>query len=457
VLAALAAALLVCAVSPVRAAAADPAGMRSERIETPVFGGEAVIYEAGPREARSVLLVHGIGNDGARDFAGEVEWLARDYHVVTFDLPGFGRSDKANAPYTPANFVAFVKSVVDRYTRGPVVLIGHSMGGLIALRYAATYPGDVERLVVADVPGVLHRLSFTSQLIARRAGEWFPDFLRPVERIEAWARKFLGRAERKTELDAQALLADADQRESYFNGQPAKIAGFALTMEDPSGWLPAVSVPTLIVWGRDDDVAPLRTGRLLALRLPQARLAVLDGVGHTPMEDDPKALRATIEPFVRAGDWPPGAETAPAPPATSPRQAAARCERDHHVTYDGNYDVLVINRCRHVRVRNARVRELRVLHSTVEIDNSVIGDGERALFARSSTVTVTGGRLEAAVAITALGSRLDLAGVEVVASRAIAQAPVASSLVFSLCRFDSPAGRRDVHDFFAVTPAQPLR
>jgi pimeloyl-ACP methyl ester carboxylesterase len=431
-------------------------GATATRIAEPVFGGEAVVYEAGRGKPRSVVLVHGVGDNGARDFVREVEWLARDHHVVAFDLPGFGRSSRANAPYTPENYVAFIRHVVDRHVGRPFVLIGHSMGGLISLRYGATHPQDIERLVVASVPGVLHRLSFTSQYVAQRSAEWIPDFLRPVERVEAWARKFFGRMERTNSVDPAAVLADAARREAMFEGEPARIAGFALTHEDVTRWLARVAAPTLVVWGDRDDVAPLRTGGLLVQKLAAARLAVLKGSAHTPMEDVPEALRAAIEPFVRTGEWPASAAPAPALPAAGTRQASARCEREHRVVYEGDYDSLVVNRCRSVLIRNARVRELRVLYSTVEINNSVVGEGGSGLHARSSTITVNGGRFEADVPITALGSRLDFAGTEIVGRRAIAHGPVGSSLVFSLSTFESPAGRRLAHAFFAVTPEQPL-
>lgn len=431
-------------------------GASATRVVEPVFGGEAVIYEAGRGNPRSVVLVHGVGDNGARDFAHEIKWLAREHHVVTFDLPGFGRSSKSNAPYTPENYVAFIKRIADRHVGRPFVLIGHSMGGLISLRYSATHPQDVERLIVANVPGVLHRLSFTSQYVAQRSAEWLPDFLRPVERVEAWARKFFGRMERNNNLDPAAVLADAATREAMFSGEPAQIAGFALTHEDVTRWLTLVSAPTLVVWGSRDDVAPLRTGWLLVQKLAEARLTVLENSGHTPMEDVPEALRAAIEPFVRGGEWPAMSARPPVLPVAGNRQASARCEREHRVVYEGDYDSLVINRCRSVLIRNARVRELRVLYSTVEINNSVIGGGGSGLHARSSTITLNGGRLESDVPITALGSRLDFAGVEIIGRRAIAHGPVGSSLVFSLSTFDSPAGRRLAHDFFAVTPEHPL-
>ncbi len=99
---------------------------------------------------------------------------------------------------------------------------------------------------------------------------------------------------------------------------------------------------------------------------------------------------------------------------------------------------------------------LHVLDSTVTIDDSSIGGGETGLHAYSSTIVMTGGRIEGNVAITASGSRLDLAAVEVEGREAAVTALQRSYVVFSLCRVRSPRTRGDVHDFYAVTENNPL-
>ena len=100
-----------------------------------MFRGEAHVYTAGPENAPSVVLVHGIGDKGARDWTGLMSMLAPDFHVISFDLPGFGRSSKSNEQYTPKNYAAFIRYVVQqRVSKEPFFLVGHSMGGAIALR-----------------------------------------------------------------------------------------------------------------------------------------------------------------------------------------------------------------------------------------------------------------------------------------------------------------------------------
>lgn len=443
-------ALLTLLAATAAGAAADE--LRETRIAEPVFGGEAQIYEAGVGRPRSIVLVHGLGSDALQDYAGAIEWLARDFHVVAFDLPGFGASSRANEAYTPRNYAAFVRHVAARFVRRPFVLVGHSMGGLVALRYAGTYPEDVERLVVADVPGVLHRLSYTSRLAASGTGALLPGVPLPAGRIEALARRLLAVVERMP-VDLAAALEDPEQRQLYFEGVPERIAAFAVAAEDPREWLPTIAAPTLVVWGADDPVAPPRTARLLVERIAGSRRLLLEGVGHTPMLEAPQAFREALEPFAREGRWPQAARAAGGPSATTAATRTAACRDGQPRRFEGHFETLVLENCHGVTVRASYLRHLRVINSSVRIEGSRLG----AIELRTGTVEMTGGRLEAAMPIEAEYGHLDLAGVDIAASESVARASGQASIVCSLCRIDSPAGRREMHRYVTVTPERPLR
>ena len=424
-------------------------GMEAHRIDEPVFNGRVVVYEAGRGKPRSILLVHGIGQEAARDYRDHIAWLERSFHVVAVDLPGFGASDKANVLYSPSNYARVLKHVAERFLRRPFVLVGHSMGAVVALRYAAAYPSDVERLVVADAPGVLHHYAATSQFLAYLGLEFVPPFLDPLEKFTNLARRLLAPLERLT-LDPQVILSSPQLRQSLLGSDPAKIAGLAVVTEDLRRVLPEVRADTLIVWGARDTIAPLRTGRVLALKLPNARLVVIERAAHTPMQEAPERFRAELEAFMERG--------------LPPRQGVARlekhgegnCRNERDRIFEGEYESVTLEGCTRVHIRNARVRELRVLDSTVTIDDSRVGGGETGLYARSSTIVMTGGRIEGDVAITAIESRLDLAAVDVEGRTAAVTAPKGSYVAFSLSRVKSPHTRGEVHDFYAVTPKNPL-
>jgi pimeloyl-ACP methyl ester carboxylesterase len=426
-------------------------GTEARRIDEPVFGGQMVVYEAGRGNAREIMLVHGIGPEAARDFRDHIAWLKKSFHVVAMDLPGFGQSDKANVLYSPGNYARVLKHVAGRFLHGPFVLVGHSMGAVVCLRYAATYPDDVQQLVVIDAAGVLHSSSTTSQFLAHFGMEFVPPAADSGEWLTNLARKLLAPLQR-LHLDPQIILSSAQLRQRLLGGEPTKIAGLAVASEDLRRELPEIRAETLIVWGAQDTLAPLRTGKVLALKLPRARLAVIEGAGHELMLEAPERFRAVLEPFLERG-LPPAPAVVAAPLA---KRGQGNCRNERNRVFEGEYGRLILDGCRNVQIRNARVRELHVLDSTVTIDDSDIVGGETALSAYGSTIVMTGGRIQGKVAIAASASRLDLAAVVVEGREAAVTATETSYVVFSLCRVRSPRTRGDVHDFYAVTENSPL-
>src|SRR4029077_20469429 len=145
----------------------------SERVAEPVFGGHVMLYRAGPADAAPVVLIHGLGQNGAKDWDKLIPALSSRYQVLALDLPGFGQSDKGNELYSPVNFTRVIESVVGSRVSRPFVLVGHSMGGAVAIAYASRYPERVRRLVAVDAAGILHRAVYAqslSRLVTEAAG-----------------------------------------------------------------------------------------------------------------------------------------------------------------------------------------------------------------------------------------------------------------------------------------------
>ncbi|NIQ97220.1 MAG: alpha/beta hydrolase, partial [Desulfuromonadales bacterium] len=131
----------------------------------PIFQGQAYILEAGRGNTPNVLLVHGLGDEASETWDTLIPQLAKSCHVVAVDLPGFGKSEKQNKLYSPTAYAAFLEWVVDRYLSEPLIVVGHSLVGAVALKYAATYPRGIERLIVADVAEILHRRTYPREVI----------------------------------------------------------------------------------------------------------------------------------------------------------------------------------------------------------------------------------------------------------------------------------------------------
>lgn len=129
----------------------------------------------GNPENPAIVLVHGLGDEASTIWESSIELLKNDYFVVTFDLPGFGQSSKANELYSPLNYAKFIRYVAQTYVKKPFHLVGHSMGGAIALKYTSMYPSDVASLVLVDAAGILHRSEYNNFLVQSGVNTFFDE------------------------------------------------------------------------------------------------------------------------------------------------------------------------------------------------------------------------------------------------------------------------------------------
>jgi len=443
--------------SAIALATPPPAPVLTETVvKEPIFRAKTHVITAGPEGAPTVVLVHGIGDRAARDWDGLIAVLAHSHRVVAFDLPGFGRSSKGNEPYTPENYVAFLRYLMtERIHARSFSLIGHSMGGAIALRYAARYPQDVAALVLVDVPGILHRMAY-SKYLSHLGINFLPSLYRSQnDHLHNLMGNVLGLAE-KIRLAPEAIVADPRLRQSLLNAEPAKIAGLALALEDFSSDIPRVQAPVLVLWGGRDTIAPLRTGRVLSANLPHAQLEVFEASGHTPMDDVPERFNTRVAAFLDA-------------PVLERRNGILQreliqpvstrtgtCKGQRGVVFEGEYDHISIYRCRDTLVRNVRVRTLHITDAAATIEDSLIGGLDGGLRVDNSRVNITSSQIEARVAITAVESRLDIAGSRIVGEEAALVAPLKSEVLFSVSQVRSPHFRGSLHGLRIVAPGNPL-
>ncbi len=437
----------------------------------PVFDGTALIYQAGRAHTQTVVLIHGIGDNGMDDWAWLIPKLAERYHVLTFDLPGFGRSQKQNVRYSPERYAEFVKWVIDRYAHGPVMMIGHSMGGAVALYYTATYPDDVQRLIVADVAGVLHRTPLLKHMTEYKPDSFVARWFSPA--IEEITRGMIDAFQTEgTEQEIEAILAYPQARTKLLKGDPGRIAGLALVHTDFGPIINRIEVPTTIIWGEHDSVAPLRTGKMLHYTLPHAELNVIPAAGHVPMTQMPsifnrvvlKALSSDVEVH--------------APPIIA-KQAGriGYCVKTEGMTFEGYYDEIEIKSCDRVRLMNVETPRLIIKGSVVEVydsrihaealgleiegaqvklENSDILAEDIAVKVDSSELVVTGGRIAGRIGVYSLGSETDFAGVEILGREAALMTGSGAEVMFSLSRVRSPHGDKALHGGYTLTRDNPL-
>jgi pimeloyl-ACP methyl ester carboxylesterase len=248
------------------------------RAETSTVGEYRVHWvETGEGDA-PVVLLHGLSGS-SRWWARNIQALAARYRVLVPDVIGFGRS-RLNAAYLPTlpEIAGVLARWLEEAAGGPAHLVGHSMGGQLAIHLASRHPDHVLRLALVDAAGVPRPL--TPRYLMRFAYEvapprrWGDPTFLPVIFGDALA------AGPSTLLRAiRHILGD-----------------------DVRPLLAGIRAPTLVLWGERDTIVPAEHGRLLRREIPGARLLVLPGTYHNPMVDDPGAFNEALLAFLSGGE-----------------------------------------------------------------------------------------------------------------------------------------------------------
>lgn len=245
---------------------------------------------------KPLVLVHG--------FAGSTyTWrylmplLAQHYTVYALDLLGFGLSDKpVDADYDLRSQGQLVIDFIDALKLPPVALLGHSMGGVIVSCAALRAPQKIDKLIIMDA-GFYHGgpPAFTKHL-------FFPfDIL--------MARSFYTKGARSKSLlntyYNKALIND-ELIENYLKPARTPHASDALARmmskssgESYEGISSQISVPTLLIWARNDAPIPLSDGERLQREIQGSKLVVVDKSGHMIQEEQPQQVAAAIESFLQ--------------------------------------------------------------------------------------------------------------------------------------------------------------
>jgi pimeloyl-ACP methyl ester carboxylesterase len=414
-----------------------PADWQLATERDPVFGSDMLVVQAGMQHPQTLVLVHGLGQNGFTDWISVMPQLAQRYHVVTFDFPGFGYSASPNGKYSPTNYARVLNGVISRHAKGRVIVVGHSMGGAVSLRFASSYPALLDKLILVDAAGILHRTAYVKHSARLPiAVEQLPGFLKDkVARIKDFGNETV---EKVFSLPDPTRVLGANETiwGSVMGNRTNVNAGMALVEEDFSADIPKMQTPTWIVWGEADSVAPLRTGQMLAYRLPRAQLLSMPGVEHTPMD------LATVQIFLPqleralAGD--PQPAFLPEPPGSV--LADLRCTGETDRLYSGHFREVIIQGCNAVKLQNLSAERVVIIDSMVQMLNTRVRSASgSALEVVNSELIATAGEFSGDVAISADKARLDLAGIRLDARRTPITVRRFTRVVGSSTEIHSPA------------------
>lgn len=449
---------------------AEPASVHEYYLQEPVFGGKARVVEAGRDQHPLIVLVHGL-NDSADVWRTFIPSLSQHFHVISFDLPGFGHSSKANKLYSPDNYVKFIRFVVSRFRHQQMILVGHSMGANIALRYASIYPQQVERLVLVDAAGILHRLTYT-QFLTHYGIQALPKLYPEQESdLKLLAKSLFGVLTDYAplmELGEYYVLSEPLFRQNLLGGYPPAIAAHAMLLTDYSSVMADFRVPTLILWGEQDQITPLRIGKVLAANLHNAGLVVFANAGHNPMLDQGVQFAQQLEQFVRSN---PQARDAmleqhryrvPAEGETG-HDRIGQCHKEQNKVFRGRYKLVVIEQCQNVLLQDLVAESVTVIDSQARFENCRLQSRGKSLLSQNSRIQITACRIQGSPAIELANTQLDMAGTQVASDTDAVKAGKNTSLqgqpnnlLFSVSKLTSRYQTRSLHGPVTLHPGQGL-
>ena len=269
--------------------------------------GNAVSYAESGADSGGpvVVLVHGIASR-ASQWERVMERLGETCHVIAPDLLGHGSSAKPRADYSLGAHACGIRDLLATLGHDRISLVGHSLGGGIALQFVYQFPERVERLALVSSGGLGREVTIflraatlpgAELVLPLLAGSW-------VRKAGSGAGSLLGRVGVQLPESLQECLTGFGSL-----GDPGTRAAFVHTVRsvvDPAGqrvdardrlYL-AADLPLFVVWGRKDSIIPVAHGEALAASVPNTQLEVFERSGHFPHLTEPGRLAQSLSDWI---------------------------------------------------------------------------------------------------------------------------------------------------------------
>ena len=233
-----------------------------------------------------VILLHGWACNSSF-WHHQISALAETHQVIAIDFRGHGHSSIPQSGYTIARLTADIRELIVQLELSPAIVIGHSMGGMVAQQYAILHPEDVNRLILIATAANDTGKALISVAIADEEkktdyrhsfnthfGHWFTSNSSP--KLMSWVRDQMLQTPEEVALSLVDSYRDLDLRSR----------------------LPSINLPTLVIGARDDTSTPSTASEVIAGSIPEARCIVIDGAGHFVQLERPDEVNDVIREFV---------------------------------------------------------------------------------------------------------------------------------------------------------------
>jgi pimeloyl-ACP methyl ester carboxylesterase len=265
-----------------------------------IDGSQINYVDIGSGEREPIVFVHGLGGQW-QNWLENIPRAARERRVIALDLPGFGLSPMPRDQITITGYGRQVDALADRLGLGRVDIVGNSMGGYIAAEVAIQFPARVDQLLLVSAAGI------TSADLAQRPIMTLGRVATAVASYGAARHRDIA-ARPKSRHMALALVARHPSLlkpdlayEGFFKGtgKPGFNDALRASLDyDFRDRLPDIRQPTLIVWGENDSIIPVKDAHEFERLIPDSRKVVMTDTGHIPMAERPGTFNDLMMEFL---------------------------------------------------------------------------------------------------------------------------------------------------------------
>jgi pimeloyl-ACP methyl ester carboxylesterase len=265
--------------------------------------GDRVAYrDEGSGEV--LLLIHGMA--GSSDAWRElIPRLAKNYRVVAPDLLGHGQSVKPRGDYSLGAFAVSLRDLLDELGIARATIVGHSLGGGVAMQFIYQHPDYCERLILISSGGLGPDVGWILRLLSAPGAEFLLPIIAPSpvlkagNKIGSWFTSSGMRNPRATEIwRAYSSFSDRPTRDAFLRTLRSVVDYRGQAVSALNRLHVRSELPTLAIWGEDDEIIPVEHGHAAMAARPGGRLEVLPGVGHFAHVEAPSEVADIIDDFM---------------------------------------------------------------------------------------------------------------------------------------------------------------
>lgn len=285
--------------------------------------GHRLSYRSAGDSGPTVLLLHGLASSSGC-WEQALSRLGADHRVIAPDMLGHGASDKPPADYSLGGYASLARDLLVALDIDSATIVGHSLGGGVAMQLMYQYPQLVQRLVLVNSGGLGRDVSIALRAVSLPGAEYvLPLVFNPRTRsLGSAISRTVGRALAALPVRiappmapglaqvayALSSLTDRETRSAFVHTARSVVDLGGQRVAGADRFYLAAGTPVLLVWGAQDAVIPVAHGYAAAEAVPGSQLAVFERSGHFPQCDEPDRFADTLRRFIAERERSPGTE-----------------------------------------------------------------------------------------------------------------------------------------------------